>query len=106
MTVDAAHLAAARRRRFTVAESSVLLVAAAAAWLATLAIATDMEVMPGTMGLGLAAFLGAWTLMMAAMMLPSITPLTSLYIRTMVDHRSRPRCCSRLAIWPCGRESG
>ena len=78
VTLDTTHLAAVRRRRFTVAETSVLLVAAAAAWLATLAIATGMEVMPGTMGLSLAAFLGAWTLMMAAMMLPSITPLASL----------------------------
>jgi predicted metal-binding membrane protein len=41
------------------------------------------------MGLGLVAFLGAWTLMMAAMMLPSITPLTSLYARTMRGHRVR-----------------
>ena len=62
--------------------------------------------MPGTMGLGLAAFLGAWTLMMAAMMLPSITPLTSLYIRTMADHRSRRTMLLALAIWPCGRASG
>ena len=41
------------------------------------------------MGLSLAAFIGVWALMMAAMMLPSIVPLTSLYSRTMRDHRAR-----------------
>jgi predicted metal-binding membrane protein len=79
----------ARLHRLSVAETSVLLVVAAGAWLATVALATDMDVMPGTMGLGLVAFLGAWTLMMAAMMLPSITPLASLYTRTMRRHRVR-----------------
>jgi predicted metal-binding membrane protein len=76
-------------RRLGVAETSVVLTAAAGAWLATIAIARNMGVMPGTMGLGVLAFVGAWTLMMAAMMLPSIAPLTSLYTRTMRGHRAR-----------------
>ena len=63
MSLDAAPAAAIRTRRLGVAETSVLLVVAAAAWLATIAIATDMDVMPGTMGLGWLAFLGVWTLM-------------------------------------------
>jgi predicted metal-binding membrane protein len=91
-----------RLRPLSVAETSILLIVAAAAWLATIAIATDMDVMPGTMGLGLAAFLGAWTLMMAAMMLPSITPLTSLYTRTMRGHRIRRitlLTMGYLAVW-------
>jgi predicted metal-binding membrane protein len=49
------------------------------------------------MGLDLAAFLGAWTLMMGAMMIPSIAPLTSLYSRTFGDHRAR-----RLALLTAG----
>ncbi len=80
----------------------MLLVAAAGAWLATIAIATDMDVMPGTMGLGWLAFLGAWTLMMAAMMLPSITPLASLYVRTMRGHAARRTVllsAGYLAVW-------
>jgi predicted metal-binding membrane protein len=81
--------AGARLRRFSVGETSIVLIVAAAAWLATIEIAGDMGVMPGTMGLGFLAFLGVWTLMMAAMMLPSITPLTSLYARTMQGHRAR-----------------
>ena len=89
-------------RRLSVAETSILLAVAAGAWLATIALATDMDVMPGTMGLGLLAFLGAWTLMMAAMMLPSISPLTSLYTRTMRGHRMRRislLAAGYLAVW-------
>jgi predicted metal-binding membrane protein len=71
------------------AETSVLLVVAAIAWLATFALSRDMGVMPGTMGLGVVAFVGAWTLMMAAMMLTSIAPLATLYSRAMRDHRAR-----------------
>jgi len=44
--------------------------------------------MTGTMGLGLALFVPIWTLMMAAMMLPSVTPTASLYTRTLRDHRA------------------
>ncbi len=39
--------------------------------------------MGSTMGLPLVAFLGAWALMMAAMMLPTIAPVASLYVRAM-----------------------
>jgi predicted metal-binding membrane protein len=49
-------------------------VLAASAAIATLAVTLQMRNGPGTMGLGLAAFVGTWTLMMAAMMLPSISP--------------------------------
>jgi predicted metal-binding membrane protein len=86
---DTTASAGVRLRRFSVGETSVVLIVAAAAWVATIGIAGDMGVMPGTMGLGLLAFLGVWTLMMTAMMLPSITPLTSLYARTMQSHRAR-----------------
>jgi len=63
-------------------ETALLLIAAAAAWAATVAIAREMAGMTGTMGLGLALFVPMWTLMMAAMMLPSVTPLATLYART------------------------
>jgi predicted metal-binding membrane protein len=48
-----------------------------------------MGAMSGDMDLGLSAFLIAWTLMMAAMMLPSVAPVASLYARSIVQHRSR-----------------
>lgn len=67
--------------------ASVLLVVAAGAWVAVVAVARGMGAMPGTMGLSFAAFVGAWELMMAAMMLPSITPFTALYTRTLTGHR-------------------
>ena len=44
--------------------------------------------MTGAMGLGLAAFVPMWTLMMAAMMLPSVAPTASLYARTMRTNRA------------------
>jgi predicted metal-binding membrane protein len=48
-----------------------------------------MSVAPGTMGLGLWGFLGVWTLMMTAMMLPALAPLTSTYLRSIHAVRSR-----------------
>jgi hypothetical protein len=55
-------------------EVALLLIVAAGAWAATVAIARGMAGMTGTMGLSLAAFVPMWTLMMAAMMLPSVRP--------------------------------
>ena len=84
------------------AELSVLLLTVAAAWLATIVLARDMGVMPGTMGLGFFGFVGMWTVMMAAMMLASVAPFASLYSRTMREHRTR-RVASLelgyLAVW-------
>jgi predicted metal-binding membrane protein len=68
---------------------SPLLLAAATTWIAVVAIWHHMGAMPGTMGLGVAAFVGLWTLMMAAMMLPSVVPFASFYTRTFGDRRER-----------------
>ncbi len=54
---------------------------AAAAWAITVAQARSMGNGPGTMGLALLPFLGLWVLMMAAMMLPSVTPVAVLWSR-------------------------
>ena len=62
---------------------------AAALWLATIEWARSMGIMPGTMGMGLAAFVVMWTLMMAAMMLPSSSTMISLYAGTLRMHRDR-----------------
>jgi predicted metal-binding membrane protein len=69
-------------------EVAVLLIVAAGAWAATVALARGMAGMAGTMGLELAAFVPVWTLMMAAMMLPSVAPTASLYARTVRDRRT------------------
>ncbi|MET1022348.1 MAG: DUF2182 domain-containing protein [Arthrobacter sp.] len=49
---------------------------------------SDMPAGPGTMGLKLWGFLGVWALMMAAMMLPALAPLTSMYLRSIRAVRS------------------
>src|SRR5205807_460042 len=69
-------------------EAAALLILAAGAWVATVALARGMAGMAGTMGLGLAAFAAIWTLMMAAMMLPSVTPTAVLYARTVQGKRA------------------
>jgi predicted metal-binding membrane protein len=94
--------ASARWPRLSIGETSALLLVAALAWITTVAVARNMGVMPGTMGLTVAAFVLVWTLMMAAMMLPSITPLASLYARTLQDHRARRVALlgsGYLAVW-------
>jgi predicted metal-binding membrane protein len=68
-------------------EAGLLLILAAGAWAATVLVARGMAGMTGTMGLGVAAFVPVWTLMMAAMMLPSVTPTASLYAKTVRTRR-------------------
>jgi predicted metal-binding membrane protein len=53
--------------------------------------------MTGTMGLALPAFVVAWTVMMAAMMLPSVAPVASLYVRSVSGRRTL-----RLALFTAG----
>jgi predicted metal-binding membrane protein len=69
-------------------EAAFLLILTAGAWAATLALARGMAGMTGTMGAGLALFVPLWTLMMPAMMLPSVTPTASLYAKTFRDNRT------------------
>jgi predicted metal-binding membrane protein len=73
-------------RRLT-PQAAILLLVAAAAWLVTVGRAGAMAGMTGTMGLSLAAFVGMWTLMMAAMMLPSVAPVASMYQRSIRSQR-------------------
>ncbi|MEU5208738.1 DUF2182 domain-containing protein [Streptomyces sp. NPDC020742] len=68
--------------------AGLLLVAAAAAWVWVVTGWGGMRAVPGTMGLGLPAFLAVWALMMAAMMLPATTPVAALYARTITVHRA------------------
>ncbi|MEU6807586.1 DUF2182 domain-containing protein [Streptomyces sp. NPDC046831] len=68
--------------------AGLLLVAAAAAWIWAVTRSAGTGAMPGTMGLGLPAFLAVWTLMTAAMMLPATAPVAALYARTISAHRA------------------
>ena len=78
-------------------EGSALLLTGAAVWVAVVWLATEMGFMPGTMGLGLPAFVGVWALMMAAMMLPAVAPVAAAYARSFST--SRPQ---RLIIFASG----
>lgn len=69
-------------------EAALLLIAAAGAWAVTVMLARGMAGMTGTMGLGPAVFVPVWTLMMAAMMLPSVAPTASLYAKTVQGNRT------------------
>jgi predicted metal-binding membrane protein len=67
----------------------VLAVASASAWVGTVTWARsgNMGAMPGTMGMNVFTFTAMWTLMMAAMMLPSVGPFVGVYQRTVTEHR-------------------
>jgi predicted metal-binding membrane protein len=73
----------------------VLLGCAVVAWYFTILEFRDMPPGPGAMGFGFAGFLAAWTLMMAAMMLPSLAPLTAVYLRSIHATRSAPGRAAR-----------
>src|SRR5258706_15690952 len=78
-------------------ESIVMFGVAALAWAAVIAYARHMGNGVGTVGMSLLEFMGMWSLMMTAMMLPAVTPVASLYLRTIVSDRSR-----RLALFVGG----
>lgn len=73
--------------RIVTPSASLLLLGAAGAWVGVVIVARHMGPMPGTMGLGIGTFVAIWALMMAAMMLPSVTPFASLYTRSFTDNR-------------------
>lgn len=72
---------------------------AAAGWAVTVAQARSMGNGPGTMGLALLPFLGLWILMMAAMMLPSVTPVAVLWTRTICGTSTGPGRAARMSMF-------
>jgi predicted metal-binding membrane protein len=74
-----------------------LLSLAALAWLGVIAYARDMGNGAGTMDLTAVEFLPMWGVMMAAMMLPAVAPVATLYASTIVAPRGR-----RLALFVGG----
>jgi predicted metal-binding membrane protein len=69
-----------------------LLLASVAAWAALLAMGEDMP-----MGYGL--WIGAWTVMMAAMMIPSTSPLVLLYAKRSTVAHSALLTAGYLLVW-------
>ncbi|MCF1511259.1 DUF2182 domain-containing protein [Streptomyces glomeratus] len=72
--------------RRTGRDTGLVLVTAAAAWVWLVLHRGGMG-SPTTAG-DLLAFVGVWTVMMAAMMLPGTAPIASLYARTATAHRA------------------
>ena len=99
-------------------EAGPLLFVAAGAWAGTVLLARGMAGMSGTMGLGLASFVPVWTLMMAAMMLPSVASAALRYawsgpaagqpgppaLRPATSRSGPRRACPRSGWpgWPAG----
>jgi predicted metal-binding membrane protein len=75
---------------------------AALAWAGVIAYARHMGNGVGTMGMSFVEFMGMWSLMMTAMMLPAVAPVASLYLRTIAADRARRLTLfvgGYLAVW-------
>lgn len=70
-------------------QTIVLLGVAALAWTGVILYARHMGNGAGTMGMSLIEFVGMWSSMMTAMMLPAVAPVASLYLRTIAANRPR-----------------
>ena len=79
-------------RQPTLVVGAGLLLVSVAAWAALLAMGNEMP-----MGAGL--WIGAWTVMMAAMMLPSTSPLVLLYARQSTAASSTLLTAGYVAVW-------
>ena len=67
---------------------AALLLIAGGAWLALALQAGSMGLMPVTMGVAMPSFVVMWTLMVAAMIVPSITSLAFRYLRAIESPRT------------------
>ena len=74
-----------------------LLALAALAWVGVIAYVRNNGNGPGTMGMSLREFMPMWAGMMAAMMLPAVAPVATLYARTIRSNRT-----ARLALFVAG----
>ena len=86
MTAPAAALERPALRLTT--QTIVMLGVGALAWAGVIAYASDMGNGVGTMGIPLVEFMGMWSLMMTAMMLPAVAPVASLVLRTIGSDRT------------------
>lgn len=79
-----------------------LAIVAALAWRRTLADAATMGDAPGTMGMPLAPFLAMWVPMMAAMMLPAIVPVATIWSRAVVREPGIAHRIVRMLLFAVG----
>lgn len=79
----------ARRRSNPLPAAFVLLAAALVAWVVTFDRMRGMDAGPGTDLGGLGWFIGIWVTMMAAMMLPSVSPMVLAFARVSRERANR-----------------
>jgi predicted metal-binding membrane protein len=72
------------------------------AWIPTVQQSRGMPPLPGTMGMPLAPFLVLWTLMMVAMMGPSVAPIASLHLEAARLRAHGPHLVARIAAFVVG----
>lgn len=70
-------------------QNVTLFAAALVAWIGVFAYVRRLGNGVGTMGMSLSGFVPMWSLMMTAMMLPTVAPVASLYVRTIAADRAR-----------------
>lgn len=98
VTSSTAPLAPSAQPSFRLTRTTVTLLSLAAiAWVGVVAYARNMGNGRGTMGMPLGEFLPMWAVMMAAMMLPAVAPVGSLYARTITSDRGK-----RLSLFVAG----
>jgi predicted metal-binding membrane protein len=93
---------AASRQYHNVLIWSALLLAAALAWAITLDDALKMGNMSGTMGMQPAGFIVMWTIMMAAMMLPSLASVASMYLHVITRQSGAGIRVFRITVFVAG----
>jgi predicted metal-binding membrane protein len=79
-----------------------LLIVTVLAWRRTLVDAAMMGDAPGTMGMPFVPFLEMWVPMMAAMMLPAITPVATLWTRSIAREPRHAERMLRLLLFALG----
>ena len=95
--MSAPELTALTAARARIGLVGFLVALAAVAWWSTIRAMSGMSASPGAELGALGWFVGVWLLMMAAMMLPAVSPTVALYARM-----TRQRSVARPAAFACG----
>jgi predicted metal-binding membrane protein len=80
----------------------VFVVLAALAWVGTIRQASGMGIEAGTMGMTLPFFLVMWVFMMAAMMFPSVAPVSIRWVRAIAHRANSGTRGLRMALFVSG----
>ncbi len=84
------------------AAAAAVVACAAGCWYLVADRAGGMQAEPGPMGLGLVGFVALWAVMMAAMMLPAVSPVAALYVQSIAADSGGLRRAARVAAMVAG----